>query len=542
MAVQVDLRQLASRTQGDERPRLVPKNRWAWLTRYVLPLSLVTGFCGTLLYSFREALLPAAPVTVVPVLAVRAEIQQPESPLFQSAGWVEPRPTPVVVSALEEGIVERLFVIEGQELTEGQVVAQLIQTDTELRVRQAEAELKSREAELKSSRAALKAAETRLAEPIELQTKAAEAEAMLARVRTELARLPSQIQAAEARLALARFEQQSRQQSGGAVSKLAMVRADSEVEAATAAVAELKAQRTALEIEQAAQARRVDGLLRQLELKVEEQRQRDESLAAVALGEARVAQAKVALDAAKLSHSRTTVKAPCDGKVLSLVARPGSKVMGLAPVSMPEASTVITMYDPGRLQVRADVRLEDVPRVFPGQKVRIETAAVNGPLVGEVIAATSFTDIQKNTLQVKVGVDDPPPVLKPDMLVQCTFLSPPVVLPAGETDEQVFKLLIGPEHIEMHDGTPRVWIADRQQGVARRRSVVLGGIVFLEGNSAEGLREVQSGLAIGDRLIVGGKELLADGQRIRIVGEVGASNLTLPAAKSEPAAKRMKRL
>lgn len=193
MTVQVDLRQLASPAVSHERPRVARATRWVWLTRYVLPLVLVAGFCGTLLYSFRAALLPATPVTVVPVLAVRADIQQPDSPLFQSAGWVEPRPTPVIVTAVEEGIVEKLFVIEGEELKEGQIVARLIQADANLRVKQAAAELKSREAELESSKAALKAAETRLAEPLELQTKVAESEAMLARVQNDLSRLPSQL-------------------------------------------------------------------------------------------------------------------------------------------------------------------------------------------------------------------------------------------------------------------------------------------------------------------------------------------------------------
>jgi HlyD family secretion protein len=536
MTVQVDLRQLASPGASRERTRVVHKNRWVWLTRYVLPLVLIAGFCGTLLYSFREALIPATPVTVVPVLAVRADIQQADSPLFQSAGWVEPRPTPVIVTALEEGIVEKLFVIEGQELKEGQVVARLVQADAQLRVKQAEAELKSREAELDSSRAALKAAETRLAEPLELETRIAEAQASLARAQNDLARLPSQIKAAEARVALARAEQQSKTQSSEVVGRLSIARAESELASANAAVAELEAQRSALESEHAAQERRVAGLRRQLVLKVEEHLQRDEAHAAVALAEARLAQAKVALEVANLSFSRTTIQAPCDGKVLALVARPGSKVMGLTPAAMPEASTVITMYDPSRLQIRADVRLDDVPRVFPGQKVRIETPAVKGALAGEVIATTSFTDIQKNTLQVKVGIDDPPPVLKPDMLVQCTFLSPASEKPHGDAGQEMFALLVASDQVEMRGDTPSVWVADRQQGIARLRSVVLGG------TSADGLREVKSGLAIGDRLIVGGKESLQDGQRIRITREVATSAPSTTAGTGEPTTTPMKRL
>src|SRR5205823_9016957 len=101
----------------------------------------------------------------------------------------------------------------------------------------------------------------------------------------------------------------------------------------------------------------------------------------------------------------------------------GSRLMGLATGTHQDASTVVTLYDPASLQVRADVRLEDVPRVVPGQRVRIETPAT-APMAGEVLFATSQADIQKNTLQVKVAVTDPPPALRPDMLVQATFLAP----------------------------------------------------------------------------------------------------------------------
>lgn len=534
MAPTVDLSELAAPRRSAPGSRIQHRNRWAWFTRLLLPLLLLGGFVGVLAYSFREALLPAQAVTVVPVIAVRAEIEQSEAPLFQSAGWVEPRPTAINVAALDEGVVAELLVIEGQELEEGDVVARLIKDDAKLRLRQAQAEMHARQAELDSSKAALAAAEIRLREPIELETKLAEAEAMLARVENELSRLPSQLQAAEARADLAVQERQSRQQSTGVVSKLALARAENELQAANAAVNELAAQKTSLAKEQAAQQRRVAGLRRQLELKTEEQQQLDEAKAGVALAEAQVSQAQVAIDTAQLSLDRMTIYAPCEGKVLALVARQGSKVMGLAPASMPDASTIVTMYDPAQLQVRADVRLEEVPRVFPGQQVWIETPAVRGPLLGEVIAATSLTDIQKNTLQVKVSVKDPPPVLKPDMLVEVTFLSPPSTRPKSADGNQPLTLVIPPHLIQQSGEESSVWLADRQHGIARLRAITLGGV------TADGLREVKSGLAVGDRLIASGAESLHTGDRINVVSE-DAEPSGSPAARDHSQMK-MKRL
>ena len=209
------------------------------------------------------------------------------------------------------------------------------------------------------------------------------------------------------------------------------------------------------------------------------------------------------------------VPAPISGRVLHLVARPGTKLMGLAPGAMQDASTVVTMYDPHRLQVRADVRLEDLPRVLVGQSVRIETAAVGEPMIGKVITTTSLADIQKNTLQVKVAIDAPPAVIKPDMLVQVTFLAPPSPKPL-DGSEAPLRLMIPRGLIDTSSGSSTVWIADQSEGVARRRTITTGAAQSNE------LIEVMSGLSIGDRLIASGREGLTERQRVRIRGEDGS--------------------
>src|SRR5688500_2786598 len=137
MSTQVDLRALAgdrsASAKGVRRPRNV-------LTRYVLPGVLLASFSALLGWALRDPSLPATSVTVVPVVATRAESQAVDTPLFQAAGWVEPRPTPVVVSALAEGVVERLTVIEGQTVEAGEPVAFLIDEDAKLALRQAAAD------------------------------------------------------------------------------------------------------------------------------------------------------------------------------------------------------------------------------------------------------------------------------------------------------------------------------------------------------------------------------------------------------------------
>ena len=178
-----------------------------------------------------------------------------------------------------------------------------------------------------------------------------------------------------------------------------------------------------------------------------------------------------------------------------------------------DASAVASLYDPKQLQVRADVRLEDVAQVQLGQPVQVTTAAFATPLNGRVLSITSSADIQKNTLQVKVSVDDPPSVLKPEMLAQVVFQAPPSAARESEGSPETLRLLVPRELVENTAEGAMVWVADVAAGVAVRRTVQLG----LAGT--EQLVEVTQGLTALDKLIVAGREGLTDGDRITISGD-----------------------
>ncbi|MCI0360892.1 MAG: efflux RND transporter periplasmic adaptor subunit [Planctomycetaceae bacterium] len=517
MSTKVDLRELAvDRAQRSAPGVRRPRN---WFTRLVIPAVLLAGFAGLLAWSLRDRFLPATPVTVVPVIASRADVLAADTPLFQAAGWIEPRPTPVLVSALVEGVVERLNVIEGQEVEAGEPVAQLIDRDAKLAVRQAQADLALRQAELAAAEAAQTATRKLLAEPIPRQAELAEAEAQLAKVQTELIRLPAMIAAAQARRDFAERELASKKSSGEGVAAIALRRAESELAVAVAELDDHENRHSAIKHERDAMRALRDVLKRQLELKIDEHRAVEEADAKVAAAKAQIELAAAALDIADLRLERTVVRAPIAGKILALTSGPGGKVMnvsrptgGAAGMAMVDASTVVTMYDPALLQVRADVRLEDVPRVIVGQKVRIETPAVKEPLTGQVITATSLADIQKNTLQVKVAIDDPPPVIKPDMLVQVTFLAPPQPL-GGAKLEPATRIAAPRALIEGSGESATAWVANLSTGLAEQRQLTLGQPISQE------LVEVKSGLAIGDRLISAGREGLKNGERIRVLRE-----------------------
>ncbi|HUG89692.1 MAG TPA: HlyD family efflux transporter periplasmic adaptor subunit [Planctomycetaceae bacterium] len=481
------------------------------VSRYVVPGVIVLGFLGMLAWAARDRFLPARPVTVVPVVVTRADVQRAGTPMFQAAGWVEPRPTPTVVSALAEGVIEELLVVAGQDVQRDEPVARLIDVDARLALERADADRTLRQAELASARAALTAAELRLEHPVHLDAALADAESNSAKVETEFAQIPFLIEASQARLEFAKQEVERQQALEGVSAGRLLQQARSQHASAQAELRDLQQRRPLLERQIAALRRKSAALAKQRELLIDESRQVADTTAQVQAAQARETQAALAVQTARLQLERMTIRSPVAGRVLELVARPGVRVSGLSLHASQDASTVVTLYDPGRLQVRADVRLEDVPLVSPGQPVEIETPSAKAPIRGEVLSITSTASVQKNTLEVKVALDAPPAAVRPEMLVTATFLAPDQ--PGREAEESERERLLVPRQLVGSDeGGPAVWVADAS-GTARRQAVRLG-----RAGTAD-LVEVVEGLAPTDRLIVGGREGLANGERITITGE-----------------------
>ncbi|MFH5806677.1 efflux RND transporter periplasmic adaptor subunit [Alienimonas sp. DA493] len=497
----------AGRTEAPRRRQ----SRGRFVARTLLPALILGGFLAMTGWAARDLWRTATPVEVVPVVVRQAEVRRAGTPLFQAAGWVEPRPTPTYVSALSSGVVEELLVVAGQEVESGQVVARLVSTDAELAVRKAEADLSLAEAAVAAAEAERTAAKQVFETPLARRAALAEAEAAFAEVRGEVEALPARIAAAEARLRFAEQSRDSRRGARGTVSNRQLQQSESDADRTAAELAELRSLQESLPDRLDALRRRRDALAEQMELRVEESNRLAAAVAEVRAAEARRRQAEVALEAARLRLDRMTLKAPADGRVLAVLAPPGSFVTGQEAQSNPEGSAVVSLYDPAMLQVRADVRLEDVPRIVRGQPVTVETAAASEPISGRVLEATSAANVQKNTLEVKVALEDPPPAVRPEMLVKATFLAPPTdAEPVGEEKRE--RLLVPRRLVEGEGDAGAVWLA-AAEGVARRQPVTLGEA------GTEELIEVTDGLRPTDKLIAAGREGLEDGDRIEITGE-----------------------
>ncbi|HCS55087.1 HlyD family efflux transporter periplasmic adaptor subunit [Rubinisphaera sp.] len=513
---QLDLRELA--LDRPEKSTAEPKaRRKPMLTRYLIPGGILLGFVALLSVAISEQLMPRHEVTVVPVLTSRAEVQQQGTPLFQAAGWVEPRPTAINVAALAEGVVEELLVVEGQSVEQGEPVARLINIDAQLALRQTQTTLKLRKAELESAVADYKAAELRVKYPVHLEATLADAESSLAQTRTTLAKLPHLIKSAEARLLYSKQNYEGKQAAEEAIAGRLIQEARAEYSEAEAQLTELNQRGPYLKKEVATLERKVAALSSQLELLIEESQQLNDARAKKQYAETRVVEAELAVEKQQLNLDRTTVRSPITGLVLNLVASPGSRVMGMESSAGQSSSTVVTMYDPAKLQVRADVRLEDVPLVLPGQPVEIQTASSKIPIKGRVLLPTSTANIQKNTLEVKVAIEDPPTTIRPEMLVTATFLAPPVPESQRVDVQETERLLIPRDLIITSEGGTSVWIvtADR---TAELQPITLGKA------GAEELVEVTSGLDPTSKVIASGHQGLKPGAAVDVVGEASLGN------------------
>ena len=507
----IDLKQLAiDRDDGPSASRSRGPRRQL-LTRYVVPGGILSGFVVLIVWMVWGLIFPPRDVTVVALNTTQMVSTESGQPVFQASGWVEPRPTPVRVAALEPGVIEKMMVREDDEVAPGQTIAVMIKDDARLVLEAAEAQVNLRRAEATRAEAVLAAAEVRLARPVHLEAPLRAAEAQTARISTQLASLPFEKRQAEADLAVAQADHAGKVAARGVVAEIEIQKAKAVLEIADAKVRELNSRMVSLRTEQGTWQKQVQALRARLELLADETEARDAARAAVRGTTAQVAAAGVRVAEAGLKLSRMTVVAKTAGRVYQLVGAPGARIgEGMTQMQGHDGSTVVTLYQPGRLQVRVDVRFSDLPQVTVGQSVRINNPALNSPLAGRVLFVSSMADIQKNTLEVKVEIQDPPLVFKPDMQVDITFLSLGASSKRG-TKTQEARHYIPRAVVHTDSQGSYVWLADRARRRARRVSVTVGA------GAPGGLVEISGDLARGSRVISGGSEGLVDGEAIRIL-------------------------
>jgi len=502
----VDLSVLAR----DERTA-VPEPKSKWKTRVLVPVAVIVSFSGALGYAARETVWPAKSVTAVAVIVKSSAGMTRSGVAFQAAGWIEPDPFPSYVSALTDGIVKEMLVLEGQPIKAGQVVARMIDDEARLGAARARAEHLEAEAGVAAAEAALKAAQRNWENPFE-QIKAvtvaegalAETEAMRAQVEAEILVETARVEELQEQLRRENIASQA-----NAIPEFQKIQTRLRLKIQQAQVAVAQTKKPLLDAKFKQQQAEWLAAREDRKLRIKETRELDEARAGVARAQALLAKVISECDMQELKLARMEVRAPADGVVMARLTEPGAKLM-MTGQEM-NSARALRFYSPKSLQVRVDVPLAEAARVTVGQDASIVVEVLRDTTFkGKVTRILHEADLQKNTLQVKVTVEDPAPELKPEMLARVQFIS----VSQAETKDAAAPTARAfvPEKLIHKNGSGQsfVWIVDKGRSVAMQKIVTLGSV------KDKGWVEVSQGLQPGDFVIEGDPSSLREGMKIDV--------------------------
>lgn len=502
---------LESLSRGSSRENTVPPPARRWISRLLIPLALLATLALLLVIAARESLSPTLDVEVVPVVAKTGGTVERGTTTVQAPGWVEADPYAVTVAALAPGVVRDVLVLEGEPVDAGQVVAVLVDDDADLALARAEARLRERESDVELIRATLTAAETNWANPYEHERAIAAAEAALASRQAELAKLDHELEV-EAAVLRDLEDEATRLEKAldrEAVSEARVVQTRLRREAQAARLAALRAEQPIREAAVRDAEATLAAAKRAYELRIQQTRDLDQSRAELARAEAQRDLARVERDEAALRLKRMQVRAPIAGTVMRRLVEPGTTL-----TSSPGGNGVVRIYDPDRLQVRVDVPLADAAKIGVDTPAEITVEVLPDRVFeGRVTRIVHEADIQKNTLEVKVAIDEPIAALKPEMLARVRFIAGSSTGADEIATGGAHRLFVPESLVVQSDGEACVWIVEQQGRRAVQRTITLTGR-----RSGEWV-EVSGGLQPGDRVIATHLSDIEEGTRVRIVRE-----------------------
>ncbi|MEO1068143.1 MAG: efflux RND transporter periplasmic adaptor subunit [Cyanobacteria bacterium J06638_6] len=353
-----------------------------WLLAGVAAVTLMVSAVGFGFWRSRQSAYNVealtTPATVEP-LTVRVS----------ASGTVKPVQT-VNLSPQNAGILEELFVEQGDRVEPGQLIARMRSRDTVAQVQQNRAAVAEAEAALTDVR--------RGSRPEEI----AQAEAAVAANQ-------AQVRDAQARLDLATSDLARRQSlfDQGAVPRTDLDAVRREQRSAQAALEQAQARVTE-------SLRRVDDLRNLPEPE------------AIAQAEARLAQTQAQLDVAQVRQDETLIRAPFGGTVTQKFATEGAFVTPTTSASdLSSATSTAIVALAQDLEVLAEVPEADISLIQPGQAVEVVADAFpEQTFVAQVkLVAPEAIERQNVTLfQVRIELLEGKDILRSNMNVDVAFI------------------------------------------------------------------------------------------------------------------------
>ena len=222
----------------------------------------------------------------------------------------------------------------------------------------------------------------------------------------------------------------------------------------------------------------------------------DQAQAAAVAAQAQVDTLNAQLANVQLMLSRTEVKAPVAGVILTRNAQVGA-------VASAAGQPLFVIIKDGALELRADVAEADLPRVTPGLVASVQLAANVAPLEGKVRLVEPGVDSTTRMGRARISLTATPGV-HPGMYAEADIL---VVTREGPS---VPVTAIGSE-----DGQTTVMAV--KDGVIHRTPVTTGI------REAGGV-EITQGLALGDQIVARAGSFVADGDKINPVPAPASTN------------------
>ena len=489
---------------------------------------LLLGLVGAAYVVLRPLLFPPKDVRVARVerIDAAAASQASRATYVDAPGWLEADPYPVSVRPYVSGVVHTLHVLEGTKVeADKTVLATIRNPDIENAV------VTSR-AQVETARERVQAAEVD-------HTVAVSILEQRLPLRERLASLEGDLQTAEAEHEAAKAHQREKERavetaqvdvraqrtltSRGKGAPVALARAEASLREAMERASEYEHQTARA----AAAVKRIRALITLAKEGIKDPRalqgEVDRRRAARDLRRTELRQAEVAHAVAKKNAAYLNVQAPMSGVVLRLECAPGATVgpqgefkgeaeAGSSGGLNRMTGSICSVYDAASMQARVDVPLADVSVIDVGTRAKISVRAVpERTFDGIVTRRVHEADINKNTLQVKVRIEKPDGLLRPEMLCSARFLipRPKEVTPTKggnnvSPDDPIFRI----PREAMREGA--VYVFDPRRG-GRARRVDVKTV-----HQDDTIAHVRGALTRSSQVIL---DAVDDGDSVRAVGQ-----------------------
>jgi RND family efflux transporter MFP subunit len=240
---------------------------------------------------------------------------------------------------------------------------------------------------------------------------------------------------------------------------------------------------------------------------VEQARTQVDAQSAQVLGQRRqIDLAAANLRSAQVQLDYCTVHAPFTGVVIAKSAQVGEIISPFSAGGSFTRTGIGTIVDMDSLEIEVDVNEAYINRVQPGQPVEsVLNAYPDWKIPSHVIAIIPTADRSKATVKVRIGLDVKDDRIVPDMGVRVSFLEEKK--PVSEAQAPPKGVLVPLAAIRTAGDQNVVYVL--QDKKAQQRTVTLGGTL---GDA----RQVLTGLAAGETVIVDPPPGLTDGTSVRV--------------------------